>query len=203
MALLGNCIDCKNRACLKGGDFPDGCPSTSVKSTVEEGIRATASDAFARDVMVSASAIQRNADGSVRNRMEETVAFCKEMGLTKVGLAFCVSFSKEARIVGKALTDAGLDVVPVCCKVGRMGLSDLGIETACTVKGGSCNPVTQASIMNEQKTDLNIVLGLCVGHDILFAKYSKSPITTLAVKDRASHHNPVAAIREAGELVSV
>ena len=35
-----------------------------------------------------------------------------------------------------------------------------------------CNPIFQAKMLNEAKTDLNVVVGLCVGHDSLFYKYS-------------------------------
>ena len=37
-------------------------------------------------------------------------------------------------------------------------------------------------------------LGLCVGHDSLFYKYSKALVTTLVAKDRVTGNNPVAAI---------
>ena len=37
-------------------------------------------------------------------------------------------------------------------------------------------------------------LGLCVGHDMLFNKHSKAPVTTLVVKDRVTGHNPVAVL---------
>ena len=39
-------------------------------------------------------------------------------------------------------------------------------------------------------------MGLCMGHDILFSKYSQAPITTLVVKDRATYHNPVTTLVE-------
>jgi uncharacterized metal-binding protein len=57
-----------------------------------------------------------------------------------------------------------------------------------------CNPILQASILNREQTDFNILLGLCVGHDALFFKYAKAPCTVLAVKDRVFGHNPLAAI---------
>ncbi|MGL4802501.1 MAG: DUF1847 domain-containing protein, partial [Cetobacterium sp.] len=44
------------------------------------------------------------------------------------------------------------------------------------------------------QTDLNILFGLCVGHDTLFIKHSEAPVTVFAVKDRVLCHNPVAAI---------
>ena len=48
--------------------------------------------------------------------------------------------------------------------------------------------------MNREHTDLNIVMGLCVGHDSLFYKYSEAITTTLVTKDRVLVHNPAAAL---------
>jgi len=41
---------------------------------------------------------------------------------------------------------------------------------------------------------LNVLIGLCVGHDSLFFKYSRAPVTVLVAKDRVLGHNPVAAL---------
>ena len=57
-----------------------------------------------------------------------------------------------------------------------------------------CNPVLQAKILNDEKTDLNIMLGLCVDHDSLFLKCSDALCTVLAAKDRLLGRNPLAAI---------
>ena len=57
-----------------------------------------------------------------------------------------------------------------------------------------CNPIHQAKRLNAEHTDLNIVMGLCVGHDSLFYKYSDALVTTLVTKDRVLGHNPVAAL---------
>ena len=57
-----------------------------------------------------------------------------------------------------------------------------------------CNPVGQADLLNRAKTDLNIICGLCVGHDVVFTKISKAPVTTFIVKDRVLAHNPVGAV---------
>ena len=38
------------------------------------------------------------------------------------------------------------------------------------------------------------MVGLCLGHDILFIKHSKADVTPLIVKDRLTGHNPVAAL---------
>jgi len=58
----------------------------------------------------------------------------------------------------------------------------------------ACNPVAQAKLMNRSNTDMNIIVGLCVGHDMIFTKYSDAPVTTLVVKDRVTGHNPVSVL---------
>ena len=60
-----------------------------------------------------------------------------------------------------------------------------------------CNPILQAKILNEEKTELNLVVGLCVGHDSLFYKYSEALVTTVVTKDRVTGHNPAAVLYNA------
>ena len=57
-----------------------------------------------------------------------------------------------------------------------------------------CSPITQAEILNEERVDFVILLGLCVGHDTLFIKYCRVPMTVIGVKDRVLGHNPLAAL---------
>ena len=39
-----------------------------------------------------------------------------------------------------------------------------------------------------------MLVGLCVGHDAIFTRHSKAPVTTFIVKDRVLGHNPAAAL---------
>ena len=57
-----------------------------------------------------------------------------------------------------------------------------------------CNPIGQAMILNDARTDFNIMFCLCVGHDSLFLEYIKGLTTVLAAKDRVTGHNPMAAL---------
>ena len=57
-----------------------------------------------------------------------------------------------------------------------------------------CNPIVQAEILNSGNLDLHIIVGLCIGHDLLFTMFSKAPVTTLIVKDRVTGHNPFASL---------
>ena len=57
-----------------------------------------------------------------------------------------------------------------------------------------CNPIAQARLLNDAKTDFNIMLGLCIGHDSLFLKHVEGLTTVFAVKDRVTGHNPMVAL---------
>jgi uncharacterized metal-binding protein len=57
-----------------------------------------------------------------------------------------------------------------------------------------CNPIGQAEILNREGTDLNLICGLCIGHDIQFTKHSRSPVSTFIVKDRVLAHNPAGSL---------
>jgi uncharacterized metal-binding protein len=131
-------------------------------------------------------------------RVEDTVAFAKLMRWRRIGIATCVGLLEEARRLERILAAQDLDPVSVCCKVGSVDKEALGVPDAEKVRPGTfepaCNPVAQARILNEVGTDLNIIVGLCVGHDILFTRHSRAPVTTLVVKDRVTGHNPVAVL---------
>lgn len=71
----------------------------------------------------------------------------------------------------------------------------VGIDEDCKAVGPNmCNPILQARHLNRLGTELNIVVGLCVGHDSIFYKYSQALTTTLVVKDRVTGHNPCAVL---------
>jgi uncharacterized metal-binding protein len=166
---------------------------------IERTLATARQDGLTPRVMAAAANTPRHPDGAMRTRVEETLLFCREMGWTKIGVAFCLMLAKEANVLCRQLSEAGFTVAPVCCKVGAIGLPDVGVDAPCDEKKGACNPMTQAALLNEQHTDVNIVLGLCIGHDLLFNKYAESPVTTLAVKDRALRHNPIVALRPVAE----
>ena len=124
--------------------------------------------------------------------------FAKKAGFQKIGLVFCVGFKEEARTVSRILRHNGFEVVSVACKNGDIPKSSLGVKDEQTLSGCGretmCNPIGQALLMNKEKVELNVLLGLCVGHDSLALKYLEAPATILGVKDRVTGHNPMAAI---------
>lgn len=133
-----------------------------------------------------------------KTRIVEICEFAHRMGYKRLGLAFCVGLRKEAAIVDTILRKNGFEVVSVCCKAGRTSKDLIGIDDMDKIYQGSdeamCNPVFQAMALNEEKTEFNVLLGLCVGHDSLFFKYSDAYTTVLAAKDRVTGHNPLVAV---------
>jgi uncharacterized metal-binding protein len=87
-------------------------------------------------------------------------------------------------------------VVSICCKVCGIGKGTFGLEQIDSGKEHEtmCNPVGQAMMLNEAGTELNIICGLCVGHDAIFSMVSRAPVTTLIAKDRVLAHNPIGAV---------
>jgi len=115
--------------------------------------------------------------------------------MKKLGIATCVGLLSESRVLADILRKRGFEVFGIACKAGVQKKDDLGIPERCNGIGENiCNPILQAKMRNKEKTDLNIVMGLCVGHDSLFYKYSDALVTTLVTKDRVLAHNPVAAL---------
>jgi uncharacterized metal-binding protein len=113
-------------------------------------------------------------------------------------MAFCGGLSDEASILSEILEKHGFEVVAVSCKVGGVPKERIGIKDEEKIRIGEfesmCNPITQARLLNKAKTDFNIMLGLCIGHDSLFLKYVDGLTTVFAVKDRVTGHNPMAAL---------
>lgn len=134
----------------------------------------------------------------VKTRLQEICEFSKRMEYKKLGLAFCIGLYKEAQLFESILRNQGFEVASVVCKVGCVSKESIGIKDEEKVVIGvyesMCNPITQAEILNEARTDFNIIMGLCVGHDSLFLKHSKALTTVFAVKDRVLGHNPLAAL---------
>lgn len=131
-------------------------------------------------------------------RVEDTIAFAKLMKYRTIGIATCIGLLEETNRLSDILKAQDLTPLSVCCKTGSIDKLDLGVEESDKVRPSTfepaCNPVAQAQLMNNAKTDMNIIVGLCVGHDMLFSKYSNAPVTTLVVKDRVTGHNPVSVL---------
>ncbi len=135
----------------------------------------------------------------LRPRIREIAEFAKNIGAKRIGLAFCNGLAEEASRISAILEKHGLEVESVVCCCGAVDKTEHGVPAEYKVKGkdafeASCNPLLQAELLNRAGTAFNVLVGLCVGHDMLFTSNSKAPVTTLVVKDRYTGHNPVISL---------
>lgn len=136
----------------------------------------------------------RSEHGNSKTRLEEIIEFSKNAGFTKLGIGFCIGLAQEAQTVADILSKSFI-LDSVCCKMGGIDKDEHDIVKINPDKFEvACNPIGQAKILNRSKTDLNIQMGLCLGHDILFQKYSDAPVTVLVVKDRVLANNPMGVV---------
>ena len=173
------CVRCSVGACTDDlSKTPKFCPRRNAAEALEKAEEIRTTDREVKEITDVAKSVETEGY-RVWPRVRELIEFSKRMGIEKIGIAFCVGLKEETTQLAKILESHGFSLSTV----------------QCTVNGG-CHPVGQALVLNEQETELNVIMGLCMGHDILFSKFSEAPVTTLVVKDRAMCHNP------AGPLVN-
>ncbi len=131
-------------------------------------------------------------------RIDDVMEFARRIGAEKLGIAHCAGLIHEARLAWEIFVANGFQVYAACCKVGSIPKEKIGLRDDEKVRPGNyealCSPIGQAALLAKVGTQLNVVIGLCVGHDSLFFMHSKAPATVLVAKDRVLGHNPVAAL---------
>jgi uncharacterized metal-binding protein len=209
---IPTCASCdlqvKRRICYTAeGVGSKGCPTLTDEEVLREANKeydAAHIREFARQASIQEAECYANRHRRpyvmqpTKTRIQEICEFAHKMGYKRLGLAFCLGLMKEAAVVEEILKAHGFDVISVLCKAGRTSKEKIGIKDEEKIHQGTdeamCNPIYQAKLLNHEKSEFNILIGLCVGHDSLFFKYAEAPTTVLAVKDRVTGHNPLAAI---------
>jgi uncharacterized metal-binding protein len=209
-----NCAKCPSRdkACRSPeGSGPGWCPTTTEAEAVAAGMeayRAPEVMAFARAASLQEAECYAGRDEKpyvldpVKPRLQELIEFSRRMGYRRLGMAFCSGLAREAAVLSGILEAHGFEVVAVICKVGGVPKEEIGIRDDEKIRIGEfesmCNPISQAAFLNRARTDFNIMLGLCIGHDSLFLRHVEALTTVFAVKDRVTGHNPLAALYTSG-----
>jgi len=207
MSVEFTCANCEKVVCHTehAAEGPDNCPTRTRGDTfarVAAEYRKPEVAEFARQASIQEFEcyLQLPEGTTPRNpRVEETAQFAKKMGYRRLGIAFCAGLRNEARILDEILTRRGFEVGSVCCKTGGIAKETIGLRPEQKIAGpdkfeSMCNPIAQATLLNEAGTEFNIAVGLCVGHDSLFFRYAKAPTTVLIAKDRVFGHNPAAGL---------
>jgi len=213
--MVSECAKCKVKICsprIKTGEpfpsidkAPPSCPMGRMPEIFNQAMveyQKPDINEFARLASVQEYECYELTEDGIRTkntRLDELIQFSQKCNYQKLGIAFCAGLSTEAAMLTEALEDKGFSVASVCCKVGQTPKEDIGIAEEQKIAGPGrvetmCSPISQALILNAEEVDLAVMLGLCIGHDTLFIRYCRVPLTVLAVKDRVLGHNPLAAL---------
>lgn len=208
--IIYNCAKCAaiEKVCqFQNGRGPTCCPTKKESESLAEALEKYDDPKlkeFVRCASVQEGSCYASRDAKpfvlipTKSRVEELIEFSQRMGYKKLGMAFCGALVHEASILSEILEKHGFEVVAVSCKVGGIPKERIGVKDEEKIQIGEfepmCNPITQAFILNKAKTDFNIMLGLCIGHDSLFLKHIQGLTTVFAVKDRVTGHNPMAVL---------
>ena len=205
MATTFSCVDCMVNNCeQRNAPHPAFCPTNDFVLEDEPQLKEQLDDDLNRRIINAAAYSAHVGHREKRNHLEETILFAQKFGARKIGIAACISLAAEARNAAKAFRAQGFEVVGAICKIGCITFGDLDVP--CDERGPEavlCNPLYQAQLLNEEHTDLNVVIGLCTGHDALFLKHADAPSTVLTAKDFKFDHCSIRALRfgdESGDL---
>lgn len=180
-----NCAFCKHHNCYTKGQ---NCTRYSHEEVVNM------YDQQDREIMRAAAATESR-NYLKMTRLEECLFFLQQMNAKKIGIAFCIGLANEAKFCAQYFKNAGLEVESVCCKNCSVDKDMLSLEK---IKPESreamCNPKMQAVLLNQAGTEYNFIIGLCVGHDMVFTKASEAPVSSLITKDRVLANNPAGVV---------
>ncbi len=193
------CALCPIQACEAEPDteaYPPFCPMTQDVEALPAA-REAYDDEETRNLALAAARTEADRY-PLEPRLEEVMSFARRIGAKRLGIAFCTGLLQEARMLQKIFEANGFQVYSVCCKVGSIPKEEIGLVDEEKIHPGQfeavCSPIGQAKLLNEAGTDLNVVVGMCVGHDSLFFRHSEAPVTVLIAKDRVTGHNPAAVL---------
>lgn len=199
--MVFSCAQCAVCSCQhQDAPYPQGCPTAALS---EEEIRACVASYTEEELRMSRTAALIEANWYCRlTRVEETIMFALEMGHKRIGIAACAGLRAEARIFAGVCEAKGLEAIGAICKVGSIDKTELGLSEEDKIHPGEfeamCDPALQAEVLRRAGTELNVIVGLCVGHDTIFIRHSASPVTYLVVKDRVTCHAPAAPLHQTG-----
>ncbi len=182
-----NCIACASKKCRAA--LSCGAESFDLGSA-----KARYHRDYEQHMVQAAARLVDNGRAGNLSRIQELIEFIKQMRYKKVGLAYCYGMESLAKQVLLLLRDKGIPTIGVSCTVG--GVSQSVVNEQSDLVGVSCNPINQALQLEEEGVDLAVVIGLCLGHDILFNRTFTHDTTTLVVKDRLFEHAPVKGIMQ-------
>jgi uncharacterized metal-binding protein/predicted Fe-Mo cluster-binding NifX family protein len=184
-----DCLACTDRKCLRGERCDIAFPEVLASALDHE-----------TDRILDASFDIASEHERTLCRLSELIYFCLEMQYRRIGVAYCLDLQEPAETLVRVLR-RHFTVYPICCKVGGVPFPEQDllpqsarINRRTPPQNVICNPLGQAEVLNRLRTDINVLVGICMGADCIISRTSLAPVTTLFVKDKSLANNPIGAV---------
>ncbi|NVO02654.1 MAG: DUF1847 domain-containing protein [Bacteroidetes bacterium] len=182
-----DCINCNDKICRKQHK------SCNLESFDKGEIISQYQEHSNDEIVKAAAKLVDDGRAGTLSRIQEIIEFSKTMNYKKLGLAYCYGMEKYAKEIKILFEGNDIALTPISCSVGGIKQSEVNSESC--IHKVSCNPIGQAKQLNAENLDLTMILGICLGHDILLQRNLKMDFTTIVVKDRVYNHNPILALK--------
>ncbi|MGD2215279.1 MAG: DUF1847 domain-containing protein [Gemmatimonadales bacterium] len=166
------CAKCKSFVCRAGraDAVPEDCPMRGDFPAFGDLYRTPEQQRLAqRSALVEALGYCR------WTRLREIAEFATRMEYERLGIGYCPDMAREALLAALYFRDQMLEA--------RLPPQTL-----------DCDPLGQAQLFTHEATQLNVIAGMCVGHEAIFIRASRAPVTSLVARDERFSHNPAASL---------
>ncbi len=180
-----------------GKTMPEGCAGGRDSEVVRRSIEECQREGSEARMLWQAFTRLVGHGGASRSRLEHILEFSHSAGFKRIGVACCAKFLPQAQLVAAKAREFGFESMVAACKLGSIHFDDFDL-----VKDSDwilCNPLAQAYGLNDFGSDINVTLGLCMGHDILFGKYSDVYVTNLVTKEWISEDAPLKTLEKVAQ----
>jgi uncharacterized metal-binding protein len=186
-----NCTRCNSKSCRTGESC--GNEKFDREEVVTEFHRPEN-----QEIIQAAARLVDNGRAGTLSRLDEIIEFIHSMQYQKVGLAYCYGMEREASKFRDIFKKNNIRLTTISCSTGGI-LQDAINDKSCIHKV-SCNPIGQAMQLNNEQVDFTLIMGICLGHDILLQKNLRMDFTTFLVKDRVHNHHPLQGLKSSEEI---
>ena len=183
-----NCTTCFDKVCRKRQS------SCNRENFAKTEVINEYMDASTSAIVQAAAELVDSGRAGQLSRLEEIIEYATLMKHKRLGVAYCYGMEQHVKILESMLTERGFTVAAVSCSVGGLKQSEVNSESC--IHKVSCNPLGQAQQLNSENVDLTLIVGICMGHDILINRNLNMDFTTFVVKDRLYNHAPLMGLKK-------
>ena len=168
-------------------DAPEDCPTRTAPQVLAEARRIYHDPDSQAHRLYQAFGRLIHTGGAKKSRVEHIVDFCRSLGVNTMGVASCLRYLKEAHFLRQLFMEQGWGAHVAICKFGGFKTPDVAVQK--DTDWIVCNPLGQALLLNDLGCEVNVTLGLCMGHEMIFNHYSEGLVTNLVVKEKISQEH--------------